>query len=449
MTEETPIQQYQCDKCAAKSTIKEAFKVEKKLLGGKRSLCFECYAKRQGKDFLQTFAFLLVLGLILLWLNPGGFLGKFYLRLGAFLLISIPLIPLHELAHTLTAVALGQRVFAVSLGIGKIIYSRRWRGIRWQLHQYPLGGLTHVAGPQCPDYRLRYFLITLAGPLLHVILFSILWRLLGWLPPWSNIWLTELVIMGLVVNAALFIGNIWPHKIMTSAGVTGTDGWVLLHIFSFSEAELQKRYAAYYLYAAGEAIELGNLDLAQQITEEALRLYPDNLMVINQAGVIASYRQQHQKSREIFLSLLESKEPLEEALKFITYNNIAFANIMLDDPTLLEEADRLSAEAYQNMSWEGMIIGTRGAVLVASGKIEEGVQLLQTSIAKLQDPKSKAVDACFIALGEIQRGNLATAQNYLDMAARWDADCMLLGRARAAMEAARTEISGSDAVSRS
>ena len=61
------------------------------------------------------------------------------------LVLMIPLILLHELAHALVAHLLGQRVFAIHLGAGNVTFTTRFLGMRWYLRQFLVSGMTIVA----------------------------------------------------------------------------------------------------------------------------------------------------------------------------------------------------------------------------------------------------------------------------------------------------------------
>lgn len=52
----------------------------------------------------------------------------------------------HELAHLAAAKRSGMDVREFSIGFGRRVCSRRWRGIRWSLRMLPLGGSVEVAG---------------------------------------------------------------------------------------------------------------------------------------------------------------------------------------------------------------------------------------------------------------------------------------------------------------
>ncbi len=345
------------------------------------------------------------------------------------LVLSPPLIVLHEAAHLLVARMVGFRVFAIHLGAGKIIHTARFLSLRWFLRQLPISGATIVGGLWMPQYRLRKFLIYLAGPGLHLVLMLVsLGILSGQLFAQRTSALHLLAQAGFWINLLLLLGNLYPHKVATGLGVAGTDGWAMIHIFRVSPAELDKQLALYYVLEAVDAIDVGQKQTARQWIEKGLVLYPTDPFIINGAGFVYSHLSEYQQARSAFVSVLESDPPPNEGLKNIALNNIAFADIMLEDSALLPEADAYSEQAYKNLPWETLIGGTRGAVLVALGKTDEGIGLLKKAMAGSFDPTSKAMDACLIARGEIQRGNSAEAKKYLEAARQLDPKCNLLER---------------------
>jgi tetratricopeptide (TPR) repeat protein len=421
---------YHCRKCGKESAIKEAYtSVRVKWNNVEEFVCFECATKQQARSLFSSFLMLFILGLVLNIFTSTSWLGKFYLYLSLGLVLSIPLVVLHEVAHLLVARIVGLRVFAIHLGTGKIIYSVRFLGLRWVLRQIPISGVTIVAGPLIPRYRLRKFLTYLAGPGLHlVLLFISLGLLSGQLfAPVTNL-IQTLAQAGFWINLLMLVGNLYPHKIATSAGVAGTDGWAMLHVFRLSPAELEAQQAIYFVLEANEAIEQGQKEAARPWVEKGQELYPNNPLIVNLAGFVYSHLAEYQRARSAFLQTLESDPPPSAGLKYLAMNNIAFVDLMLEDPALLPEADAYSEQAYQNFSWEPLIVGTRGAVLVTLGKPDEGIELLKKAMAGSFDPTSKAMDACLIVRGEIQRGNNAEAKKYLEAARQLDPNCLLLER---------------------
>ncbi|MFN8643646.1 MAG: hypothetical protein U0802_19045 [Candidatus Binatia bacterium] len=104
-----------------------------------------------------------------------------------------------------------------------------------------------------------------------------------------------------------------------------------------------------------------------------------------------------------------------------------------DDPAGLEEADRLSAEAMAQIGWMASILGTRGSVLVARGRPDEGVPLLRRALAGAADDRGRALNACALALGLLQQGERDEARALAGTARQLDASCALLERLTAAL----------------
>jgi len=111
---------------------------------------------------------------------------------------------------------------------------------------------------------------------------------------------------------------------------------------------------------------------------------------------------------------------------FLLLENIAYTNILINRVDLLQEAAIYSAEAYQNAPWEPAIIGTRGAVLVELGQLDEGIMLLKVAMAKHSSAQGKAANACHAAIGESRRGNVSESQHYFHIARSLDPQCYLL-----------------------
>ncbi len=70
-------------------------------------------------------------------------------------------------------------------------------------------------------------------------------------------------------------------------------------------------------------------------------------------------------------------------------------------------------------------------MLVELGQLQEGIALLEGSLAKSEEANSKASEACHLAIAETRRGDHPTARRYLDLARKLDPGCYMLPRAEA------------------
>jgi Tfp pilus assembly protein PilF len=77
-----------------------------------------------------------------------------------------------------------------------------------------------------------------------------------------------------------------------------------------------------------------------------------------------------------------------------------------------------------------LLKGTRGIVLVEKGEFDEGISLLKQAMEENETPHHKAINAAYLAITEIRRGNIERAQHYHDVALQFDVSCSLIKRAR-------------------
>ena len=63
-----------------------------------------------------------------------------------FLAILMTAVLVHELAHYLAARSVGVSVRAFSVGMGPVVFRRRWRGTEWRISLLPLGGYVDLPG---------------------------------------------------------------------------------------------------------------------------------------------------------------------------------------------------------------------------------------------------------------------------------------------------------------
>jgi hypothetical protein len=414
-----------CDRCGLESTVKEAFVVKKK-----SALCFECEIKKQSRSHRLTLALLVLFGVITVWFNPS--MAPYVLGLLAGFLLSYPMIFLHELMHALVARLVGFHVFIIHLGAGRVIYSTRLFGIRWYIHNGPISGSTSVAGLPMPYYQARQFLILSAGPGFHVVLIV----LLNWLMAAGRglfpVWVDTMLVMLFFFNVFVLLVNMIPRETTYAAGVTGTDGYQMLKILQGKDQP--ENFAGYYAAQALDATDRGDSAEARRWCDAGREQYPDDPVLLQTDCFLLLRGEDYALARGLLIHQLQIEPKMPEVRKYITYNNIAYADLMLEDPGLLPQADTLSAEAFNNMPWEPAIIGTRGETLIQLGQVADGIALLKLALARNVDPKNKALDAAYLARAKFRCGQLQDSKKYLGLAEKFDPNCVMLARVKIEME---------------
>ncbi len=422
-----------CGNCGLESDIQEAFLVKKRWAGlVKRAYCPACREKIFIREQLIS---ILLIAAILAVLDAYTFrhgVWSVAADMTFLVLITYPVIAAHELAHALAGKLFGVRVFAVRIGFGRRIFSRRWGGTSWELYPWPFGGGSLMASPPQSGNRARIFGAVLAGPAVHVFLilmaaaFQIILLILqGWtgvraagLFHWTSLFL--------FLNLVILAGNLLPTSSAGATGQLSNDGWQLLHLLLQNPAEESARSQAYFIMESKYASERNDNESALRWIERGMAVHPDQPILQLMRGIVFIQLRRFTEARDAFRTLLSSYEAKDPYRKYILYNNIAYADVLLRNPELLPEADRYSEEAVRQIGWESSVIGTRGAVLIETGRVEEGIRLLQRALVDSREESGKASDAYHLAVAERRRGNEAESRRYLALTRKCDPNFYLL-----------------------
>ncbi len=110
-----------------------------------------------------------------------------------FLLVLSILVFFHELGHFSVAKLLGVKVYVFSIGFGKMLFEKEYKGTKWRFSLIPLGGYVKMKGQEDLDPSLinkdpdsyqsktpfERILILLAGPFANFILAFVLYIAIG------------------------------------------------------------------------------------------------------------------------------------------------------------------------------------------------------------------------------------------------------------------------------
>lgn len=422
-----------CGGCGCESEVEEAFrKLKLGLFGQPMLLCPECWSKKYIAKSKQSFgiiAFTFVGGLIIHYLDPSNDFAALLINIFFLYVFMLSTVIPHELGHAIAGSLLGYRIFRVIIGYGQVLFSRKFLGWEWEVRPFPIGGVAVIATHSPRFYRLRQFLMQLAGPLVNIIFIVLLFWILPQgrsLSSYSSQGVTP-VLDFFLANAVLLAMNLWPRKITTAAGVTENDGLALLTIPFCAWKKIEEQLAAYYFLASQEFCLQKQCVQAIEVCEEGLALYPDIVLLRTQLGIVFLALNEFEKARTVFSGLLARKD-IKPDQRMILLNNIAYTNLLSGRNNSIEESKQYSEEAYKNIPWVPAVKGTRGAVLVETGRVDEGLVLLREAFDAHAEPEGKALNAAHIALGEKRRGNDEESIHYFNAARTLDPHCQLLTR---------------------
>jgi tetratricopeptide (TPR) repeat protein len=171
----------------------------------------------------------------------------------------------------------------------------------------------------------------------------------------------------------------------------------------------------YYLVPAFEHLSAGRPQAALELYREGLKEFPESILLRHDMAVALIRLDQVEEARESYLAIA-AESGLEAQVRLLCLSNLAACNLQLGREDLIGEADRCSAEAMTSMAWHAGVKGTRAAVLVALGRLEEGLGMARDALEHHAEDRGKADIACTLAIGLRNKGDLVEGRKYLDLA---------------------------------
>jgi hypothetical protein len=113
----------------------------------------------------------------------------------------------------------------------------------------------------------------------------------------------------------------------------------------------------------------------------------------------------------------------------VVCNNLAWADLHLDDHALVPEAVAMSARAHELMPWERYVISTRGCVEALHGDAELAVELLTSERVRTSE-KVRASTFSALAAAYARLGRTGDSDRALALAEKSDLACPLLAIVR-------------------
>jgi tetratricopeptide (TPR) repeat protein len=343
-------------------------------------------------------------------------------------LMFFPVVFVHELGHAATARFLGFKVFGVVMGYGRKILEIEAFKIPIRLNLIPLQGLTLALPKTKTLFKTRTWFYIWGGLITHVLSVFLCYKLLGADEFFNAIHPKNLFIhfapltAFIYANAFLFLGNAIPQKLSLPTGTAYTDGYQLLALPFRKSKGLDELNLVFEEMKAIKYMQQEKYDDALEIYEMLRTLKPDNFLMSMNVGHIELAKGNLDAARDTFVETLEKleKEKPEdksyERFKYILYNNIAWTNVVYSREELLAQADDYSEKALNSSPKFAVFLGTRGAVLVRKGEIQQGIELLKRAFKYQSENAARSAEALFIGIGEAKLDNRKEALSRLEQA---------------------------------
>ena len=408
-----------CSVCGDSSELEYGYTTVRSATG-RTTRCVTCWKRRRERRELAVvmapFAVLVTLALLS---------GRWQAGLPTIRIYPVLVLVLwaHELGHAIVGRALGLRVFEVVLGSGPRLVRARIGRTDIEARLLPFGGHTVMVPPR--PARVRLALGILAGPLANLAVAAV--TLLVW--PRSGSWVAPLVI----ANTIVLIGNLWPMQVATPLGPVRSDGLALATLLRSPRHELDDADALLHAAESRAALARGQATAAVAWAEAGLLAHPGHRPLRHFLAVALIRAGEPDAAREHLRARL-ARDDAESPERAMDLSNLAWADLMSGDPTLLDEALTASEEAERRLAWHPAVKNARGYALIESGRVEEGLIRVRRAYEVHTDRRDRATTACVAAIGAMRNGDVAEGRSMLIAARRLDPGCDLLERAAAEVE---------------
>src|SRR5262249_10440557 len=364
------------------------------------------------------------------------------LNLLVFVVLMELLVVPHELGHALGAWLMRMRVFRVYIGRGLTLFDGRKWGLKRERRLMLKGAAAALAAPRSTHrFRTRQAVMTACGPLANALLLAVsLW----WLTPSGFRAQLQEIDRQLVPGAAFAVANavtlvvaLWPCRMGSYRGVRlSSDGLTLLTIPFRSDEVGRQSHGAYFFLEAEECDEHREDDEARRWLERWLEAYPNEPLARACVEVARLQRREFVRSRQTARELLATPN-LNPSLRTYLLDLLASTDLLLlldgtpliqdapasgdgesSPPTdLLEEASRAVEEAVplarQGAVGVVSVLGTRGAILVEQGKVEEGTTLLREMLDETENRHVQAFCHCYLGLASLRKEDAEGCRQHL------------------------------------
>jgi len=373
---------YRCNRCGIESSEPTCFlDGETRAPSGLAVTCITCTQSRRSSPGLRLVAGLFgAIGLpifFLLVLEPNAKRQIVTVVIAAFVMQPL-IVVLHELGHFVTARFLGLQASLITLGAGDKLWSGRILGVPLRVHGWPLLGMTYLGSTNLRWLRLRVWLTVLMGPATNLLLIAAaagLWtslvRLLG----------TDIMILWILYNGILVVGNLVPRSTSIAGQRHRTDGMQLLKIPFKTTNELAIYLSSHALVTAWVLLDDGDYAGARNACLEALQRLPGHPLLITILSACQISLGDYAAAQVVLEPLLDATPNATPEVRAVAANNIALALWLgdLHSPVAAQStarADALSNRAYAMYPCVLPYRSTRALLLTATDRADEALTLL-------------------------------------------------------------------------
>lgn len=337
-------------------------------------------------------------------------------------------VALHELGHAAVAWLLGMGVFRVRVGVGPMLYTRRFGLTRLEVRALGTRGHTTFSPPSGELLTPRLAGVALGGPLANALVLLGLFGLVGTRAFSERFWRGLFVGVQPLHALALahldiLVSAIIPHTYRS--GQRSDAALVGHYLRGVEPQERQQLIKGFYIQAAIAHTELDDLPAGLADLDEGLRRYPACVLLQIARGLHLFELGRVEEGAAVVRSF--ELDGVEEVYRRMLTYGLCLAAVLAPASDHAEELDGWSETILAASPNDAGALALRGFARLRCGDVDEGERLLaeaESSRAAISGRRGRADVASWIALGRLERGEVEAARGLLEEV-RSDPTCPL------------------------
>lgn len=324
----------------------------------------------------------------------------------------------HELGHLIAAITMGWKPFVMKIGVGSSRTLMRFGDLHVQLGIRPSGGWVRATGQSLAWFRGQWLLFALAGPMMSLLAVWAIFALLA-LPssrvPFSNL-VRDSLLIAAILQIYILAWNLWPRDAVVDGMLIPTDGKQAWKSLFASREEIQAQFLAHAMIAATIFIERGEWKRVPPILERAYREAGIKSLDMHCLWIHCLLHQSKHADVDTAINELLNGSGALGVSRTTILDGIACISVFHDFPDFIPQALACIDEAIALEPDTITLKGTKASLLVESGRLEEGLKLLEDVMKDTKSSNDCAICSYYTALVYRRLGNWEEGKKLLQEA---------------------------------
>ena len=337
------------------------------------------------RDYWAALLQLLIPVPLVLWPMRDQTAGWLFSVTLIFIAVQFAAVIVHEAGHALVGTVLRMRVYGITIGSGRVLYTGKIGGVNVQVGAFPLFGAVVAAPLGDALLRPRLALLYLAGPLANL---ASAYAVSGYSGPPTQSLFTFTMVAFCAVSVLMGVVNLLPFRISSPLGIVESDGMRFFRSPWVTRKELAE------LRAADEVMKASRLLEADRFEEALAAIAPveqrdgasAGTAMVRSTALIGLGR--NDEAAEVARETLRWTE-LKPAYAVFAKNNLAWALAMARRPGTEAEADLASLQIVLTVPALAGFQSTRAAVHAWLGRTADGVAAIDRALSGASLPRHR------------------------------------------------------------